>query len=90
MVESTHPNIVLLDLMLPGVDGLDVCRRLKSNPTLQSIPIVMISAKGEESDIITGLELGADDYVTKPFSPKIVIARVRAVLRRLNEDKIRS
>lgn len=82
LIESTRPNIVLLDLMLPGVDGLDVCRRLKANSGLQSIPIVMISAKGEESDIIAGLELGADDYVTKPFSPKILIARVRAVLRR--------
>ncbi|MDH3690381.1 MAG: response regulator [Gammaproteobacteria bacterium] len=87
LVESTTPNIVLLDLMLPGVDGLEVCKRLKANSKLQSIPVLMISAKGEESDIVAGLELGADDYVTKPFSPKILIARVRAVLRRFGGSK---
>ncbi|MEM7210102.1 MAG: response regulator [Pseudomonadota bacterium] len=81
-IESQLPDIVLLDLMLPGVDGLEVCRTLKSKSETRSIPIIMISAKGEESDIVTGLELGADDYIAKPFSPKILIARVRAVLRR--------
>lgn len=94
LVARTRPNIVLLDLMLPGVGGLDVCKRLKANSNLQSIPVIMVSAKGEESDIVAGLELGADDYVTKPFSPKILIARVRAVLRRTHgtspdsDDKI--
>jgi two-component system alkaline phosphatase synthesis response regulator PhoP len=82
LVESSRPNIVLLDLMLPGVSGLDVCKRLKANANLQSIPVLMVSAKGDESDIIAGLEIGADDYVTKPFSPRILVARVRAVLRR--------
>jgi len=76
------PDIVILDLMLPGVDGLEVCRRLKADPKTRSIPIVMLTAKGEEADVVTGLELGAADYVTKPFSPRVLTARVRAVLRR--------
>jgi two-component system phosphate regulon response regulator PhoB len=79
---STPPDLILLDLMLPGIDGLDVCRELKSDPKTRHAPIVIVSAKGEESDIVAGLELGADDYITKPFSPKILLARVRAVLRR--------
>ena len=76
------PDLVLLDLMLPGVDGLEVCRRLKGDPATAGIPVVMATAKGEESDVVTGLELGADDYITKPFSIKILVARVRAALRR--------
>ena len=68
--------------MLPGVDGLDVCRRLKAEPPTRAIPVVMLTAKGEEADIVHGLNMGADDYVTKPFSPKVLIARVQAVLRR--------
>jgi len=76
------PDLVILDLMLPGVDGLEVCRLLKSDSKTQRIPIVMLTAKGEESDIVAGLELGAADYVTKPFSPRVLVARVRAVLRR--------
>ncbi|MBN1105544.1 MAG: response regulator transcription factor [Deltaproteobacteria bacterium] len=76
------PDLVLLDLMLPGMDGLQVARRLKEEETTRAIPIVMLTAKGEESDIVAGLELGADDYVTKPFSNKVLVARVRAVLRR--------
>ncbi|MEN6355719.1 MAG: response regulator [Armatimonadota bacterium] len=76
------PDLIMLDLMLPGVDGLNVCRILRSDPITKAIPIIMLTAKGEESDIVTGLELGADDYITKPFSPKVLIARVRAVLRR--------
>jgi len=80
--ESPPPDLVLLDLMLPGIDGLNVCRRLKANPGTASTPIVMLTARGEESDIVTGLNLGADDYITKPFSPRIMIARVQAVLRR--------
>ena len=76
------PDLVLLDLMLPGIDALDVCKRLKSGVSTQSIPIIMITARSEESDMVAGLELGADDYITKPFSPRVLIARVRAVLRR--------
>jgi len=76
------PDVVLLDLMLPGVDGLEVCRRLKSQPHTASIPVVMVTARGEEADVVTGLELGADDYITKPFSPRVLVARTRAVLRR--------
>lgn len=75
-------NLVLLDIMLPGMDGLEVCRRMKADEKLNVIPIIMLTAKGEESDIITGLEIGADDYIVKPFSPKVVIARIRSVLRR--------
>ncbi len=76
------PDLILLDLMLPGVDGRDVCRILKSDPALAAIPVIMLTAKGEESDIITGLEMGADDYIPKPFSPKVLVARIKAVLRR--------
>jgi len=76
------PDLIILDLMLPGIDGLEICRILKKNPDTDSIPVVMLTAKGEESDIVIGLELGADDYITKPFSPKVLIARVRAILRR--------
>ena len=79
------PELILLDLLLPGIDGLEVCRRLKQADHTRNIPIVILTAKSEESDIVTGLELGADDYITKPFSPKVVVARVRAVLRRRNE-----
>jgi two-component system, OmpR family, alkaline phosphatase synthesis response regulator PhoP len=75
------PDIIILDLMLPGVDGLEVCRRLKSDPKTANIPIVMLTAKGGEADIVAGLELGAADYVTKPFSPRVLLARVKAVLR---------
>ncbi|MDY6838952.1 MAG: response regulator [Thermodesulfobacteriota bacterium] len=82
LVRSEMPSLLLLDLMLPGIDGLEVTRRLKSNPNTMNVPIVMLTAKGEEPDIVAGLELGADDYVTKPFSPRILVARVRAVLRR--------
>jgi two-component system alkaline phosphatase synthesis response regulator PhoP len=79
------PDLVLLDLMLPGVDGLVVCQALKNDARTQSIPIVMLTAKSAESDIVAGLEIGADDYITKPFSPKVLIARLRAVLRRKME-----
>jgi two-component system, OmpR family, alkaline phosphatase synthesis response regulator PhoP len=80
--KASMPDAVLLDLMLPGLDGLEVCRIMKADPVLRSIPVVMVTAKGEESDIVAGLELGADDYITKPFSAKVLLARVRAVLRR--------
>ena len=76
------PDVIVLDLMLPGVDGLEVCRKLKGDPKTRAIPIVMLTAKGTEADVVTGLELGASDYVTKPFSPRVLTARIRAVLRR--------
>jgi two-component system alkaline phosphatase synthesis response regulator PhoP len=79
---SKLPDLLLLDLLLPGLDGLEVCRTLKQDPKTSHISIVMLTAKGEEADVITGLELGADDYVTKPFSPKVLIARIKTVLRR--------
>lgn len=82
------PNIILLDLMLPGMDGLDVCRNLRTNPATMNIPIIMITAKGEDADIVTGLELGADDYLTKPFSPRVLLARIRAILRRNKQDEL--
>lgn len=83
---TKQPDAVVLDLMLPGLDGLEVCRRMKGDPTLHHIPIVMLTAKGTEADIVTGLELGASDYVTKPFSPRVLTARVKAVLRREAES----
>ncbi len=86
--QKLKPDLMLLDLMLPGVDGLEVCKLLKNDQETSQIPIIMLTAKGEESDIVTGLELGADDYISKPFSPKVLIARVRTVLRR-NADQIR-
>jgi len=79
------PDLVLLDLMLPGVDGLEVCKRLKNDKRTAGVPVVMLSAKGEEADVVVGLELGADDYITKPFSPRVLLARVKAVLRRREE-----
>jgi two-component system phosphate regulon response regulator PhoB len=82
VVREEKPDLVLLDLMLPGTDGLEVCRLLKGNPETQAIPVVMLTAKGEEADVVAGLELGADDYITKPFSPRVLVARIKAVLRR--------
>jgi two-component system, OmpR family, alkaline phosphatase synthesis response regulator PhoP len=81
-VRSELPDLVLLDLMLPGIDGLEVARRLKNQPGTREIPVVMLTAKGEEGDIVKGLEMGAEDYITKPFSRKVLGARIRAVLRR--------
>jgi two-component system, OmpR family, alkaline phosphatase synthesis response regulator PhoP len=86
-VESKMPDLILLDIMLPGLDGLRVCRKLKEDPGFKSIPIIMLTAKGEEPDIVAGLNMGADDYVTKPFSPKVLLARVQAVLRRAEAEK---
>jgi len=80
------PDLIILDLMLPGMDGKDICRSLKSNPLTQSIPILMLTAKAEETDRLIGFELGADDYVTKPFSPKELVLRVKAILRRKEAD----
>jgi two-component system, OmpR family, alkaline phosphatase synthesis response regulator PhoP len=81
-IEKSKPNLVVLDLMLPEVDGIELCRKLKSDPVTQAIPVIMVTAKGEESDVVLGLGVGADDYVTKPFSPRELTARVKAVLRR--------
>ncbi|MBN2145717.1 MAG: response regulator [Candidatus Aureabacteria bacterium] len=82
------PDLILLDLMLPGMDGMEVCRKLKYEPATRGICVVMLTAKGEEADIVTGLEMGADDYITKPFSPKILIARIRSILRRKNKNAV--
>jgi two-component system, OmpR family, alkaline phosphatase synthesis response regulator PhoP len=81
-VHTQPPNLLILDLLLPGIDGLDVCKTLKRDPHTIAIPIIMLTAKSEEADIVTGLELGADDYLTKPFSPRVLLARVKAALRR--------
>lgn len=86
-IQREKPDLVILDIMLPGQSGLDVCRKMKHNADLKDIPVILISAKSEELDVILGLELGADDYVTKPFSPKILYSRVKAVLRRNSEPQ---
>ena len=80
--QSENFDMIVLDLMLPGIDGLEVAKQLKNRAATKSVPIIMLTAKGEEADIVTGLEIGADDYVTKPFSPRVLVARVRTVLRR--------
>ena len=82
LIRSEGPDLVLLDLMLPGMDGLSICRQMKSDGSLSEIPIIIASAKGEESDVVIGLEMGADDYLAKPFSPRELLARIKAVLRR--------
>lgn len=84
---GSNVDLVLLDLMLPGIDGLEVCRTLKSREFTQGIPVIMLTAKGEEADIVKGLEVGADDYITKPFSPRVLMARITAVLRRADRDQ---
>jgi two-component system phosphate regulon response regulator PhoB len=85
---SKAPDMILLDLMLPGIDGLEVCNLLKHDQKTAHIPIVMLTARGEEADVVAGLELGADDYITKPFSPRVLVARVKAVLRRKSEAPV--
>lgn len=87
LAKQKMPALILLDLMLPGVDGLDVCRQLKQDRATAKVPVVMLTAKGEEADIVSGLELGAADYITKPFSPKVLAARLRAVLRRRSGEE---
>ena len=82
LVKKEVPDLVVLDLMLPGIDGIEICRKLKSDSATRSISIIMVTAKGEESDIVLGLGIGADDYVVKPFSPRELTARVKSVLRR--------
>lgn len=86
-VEKEKPDLIILDIMLPGQNGLDVCRKVKGNSQTKDIPVIIISAKGEELDIVLGLELGADDYVPKPFSVKVLFSRIRAVLRRGKEPE---
>jgi phosphate regulon transcriptional regulator PhoB len=86
-VDAERPALVVLDLMLPGTDGLEVCRRLRAASATASVPIVMLTAKAAEVDRVIGLEIGADDYITKPFSPREVVARVRAVLRRAHGEE---
>lgn len=81
-VQTSPPDLVVLDLMLPGMDGLEVCKQLKQEPRTAAIPLIMLTARGEEADVVAGLELGADDYLTKPFSPRVLLARIKAVLRR--------
>ena len=76
------PDMIILDLMLPGIDGLTICKKLKADGRTQNIPVIMLTAKSEDSDVVTGLEIGADDYITKPFSPKVLIARIRRLLHR--------
>ena len=91
-VDSVVPDLTLLDIMLPAIDGLEICRMLKGKPKTSQMPIIMLTAKGTEADVVVGLELGADDYVVKPFSPRELLARVKSVLRRTakkqNEDEI--
>ncbi len=86
IIRDETPSLVILDIMLPDLDGLEICKKLKREPATADIPIIMVSARGEESDIVVGLELGAEDYVTKPFSPRVLIARIKAALRRRVTD----
>ena len=85
---NSLPDVVVLDLMLPGLDGLEVCTLLKNDPKTRDAAIIMLTAKGEEADVVKGLELGADDYITKPFSPRILLARIKAVLRRREAEAV--
>jgi two-component system phosphate regulon response regulator PhoB len=86
--QDGQPDLIILDIMLPGMDGLEVLRRLKADAKLRNIPVMLLSAKGEEVDVVSGLELGADDYITKPFSPRVLLARVRTALRRYQESLV--
>lgn len=81
-VQRTPPDCVLLDLMLPGLDGIEICRQIRAEPRTARVPVIMVTAKGEESDVVLGLGMGADDYLSKPFSPRELIARIKAVIRR--------
>jgi len=85
-LKELHADLILLDLMLPGMDGLEVCRRIKRSSATEKVPVIMLTAKGEDADIVTGLELGAEDYVTKPFSPRVLLARIKAVFRRQRQE----
>ena len=81
-IRTDNPDLVILDLMLPGMDGVEVCRQVKADPITRAIPVIMVTAKSEESDVVLGLGIGADDYISKPFSPRELVARVKVVLRR--------
>ena len=83
-IRKNRPDLVVLDLMLPDVDGFEICRRLKSDPDTSTIPVIMVTAKTDDNDVVVGIELGADDYILKPFSPKVLVARIKSVLRRNN------
>jgi DNA-binding response OmpR family regulator len=87
--KSLLPDLVILDIMLPGTDGLEICRILKNNTRTSSLPIIMLTAKGTEADIVVGLELGADDYIIKPFSPRELVVRVKNILRRVSKEEKR-
>lgn len=87
MARDTRPELIILDLMLPGMDGTEVCKRLKQDASTRNIPVLMLTAKASPGDVVNGLDLGADDYVTKPFSPSVLLARTRAVLRRVREGR---
>ncbi len=87
LIRRDPPDMVLLDLMLPGIDGLEICRQIRADAELAHLPLVMLTAKGEEADIVAGLELGADDYVTKPFRVRVLVARLKAVLRRKQSEQ---
>lgn len=89
-VERERPDLIILDIMLPGQNGFDVCRKIKSHSELRHIPVIILTAKAEELDVVLGLELGADDYISKPFSPKVLFSRIKAVLRRGAKDSDRS
>jgi len=86
-IDENAPDIILLDIMLPGLDGIEICKRLKQSSDVSHIPVVMLTARGEEADVVTGLEIGADDYITKPFSPRVLVARVKAILRRQSQGR---
>lgn len=87
IARSKKPGLILLDIMLPDIDGLEVCRKLKRDEKTKDIPVIMLTAKSEDSDVISGLELGAEDYITKPFSPRVLAARIRAVFRRNSDEE---
>jgi len=84
-VRCAHPDLIVLDLMLPEVDGLEICHMLKNDRATRNIPIIMLTAKGEEMDMVVGLQMGADDYIPKPFSPRVLVARIKAILRRMSD-----
>ncbi len=86
-IKSVVPDLLILDIMLPGVDGLEICRILKNASRTSSLPIIMLTAKGTEADVVVGLELGADDYIVKPFSPRELVARVKSILRRTGREE---
>lgn len=87
LARSEVPDLILLDIMLPGVDGMDVCKMLRNSPRTKNVLILMLTARSEDIDVVTGLELGADDYITKPFSPRVLMARIKAALRRRDQGR---